>query len=88
MSLWIEGKFETFVIEIVTSNNNPNFISSVYRPLVASTDFFLREFKFLISEINENFDKIVIMGDFNFDILDLQAKNWDFLNVMLFIWSH
>jgi len=83
LSLWIKGKIETFVIEIVTSNNNPLFISSVYRPPGASTDFFLEELEILTSEINLNFDKIVMMGDFNFDSLDLQAKNWDFLNVML-----
>jgi len=83
LSLWIEGKIETFAIEIVTSNNNPLLISSVYRPPGASPDFFLEEIEILISEINRNFDKIVIIGDFNFDLLDLQAKNLDFLNVML-----
>ena len=66
LSLWIEIKIETFGIEIVTSNNDPIIILSVYRPPSASPDFYLEEFKILISEIIQNFDKIVIMGDFNF----------------------
>ena len=47
--LCIEGKIETFTIEIVTSNNNLLLISSVYRPPSASSDFSLEEFKILIS---------------------------------------
>ena len=81
LSLWIEGKIETFAIEIVISNNNPLLISSVY--ISASPDFFLEEFEILISEIIHNFNQMVTMGDSNFDLLDLQAKNLDFLNVML-----
>ena len=42
LSLWIEGKIETFATEIVTSNNNPLLISSMYRPPGASPDFFPR----------------------------------------------
>ena len=70
LSLWIEGKIETFAIERVTSNDDPLLISSVSRPPGASPDFFL-EIEILISEINRNSYKIVIMGDFNFDLLDL-----------------
>ena len=67
----------------MTSNNDSLLISLVYRPPTASPDFFLEEFEILISEIIQNFDKMVIVGDFNFDLLFLQAKNLDFLNVML-----
>ena len=55
----------------------------MYRIPGASPDFLLEEFKILISDLNQNFVKVVIMGDFNFYLLDLQAQNWDFLIVML-----
>ena len=81
VSIWMEGKVEVFSIEI-KFDGKKNIICMVYNPPSAHLDDFVGGMSQLISKVPSGASHIV-MGDFNFNLLDLSSHNVDFLNFMI-----
>ena len=81
--LWNEGKIEIFSIEIEINNGKKLIVCLVYRPPGAHPEEFFQEFDMFLSRAQSNRSECVILGDFNFDLLNLNSVNLEFLNLAL-----
>jgi len=82
LSIWNEVKVEFFSIEIELNGKKKYIISMVYKPPGAHLDDFIEGFNELLAKIPLECSHI-LMGDFDFNLLDLSGTNGDFLNFMI-----
>ena len=88
LMIWnVEMIFETCILKCEV-NKKSTIMISLYRPPSGSIDQFLMQFEILLNKISQMNKQIFIFGDFNLDLMQIQAKLNDskvreFLELML-----
>lgn len=80
--VWIEGKIESFCVELEIEKKKI-IICLVYKPPSTRLDEFFEGFDLLMSCMSRSGLDFICMGDFNFNLLDLNGDNLDFFNYMV-----
>ena len=88
LSIFIPHIFESIFIEVKSINGDSYVIGNIYRPNSpphADMDIFNEHLSEIIEKVNQERKKIIIMGDFNIDLLNYltHAKTNDFVEGIL-----
>ena len=84
LSVFDEGLCETIFVEVVPLGCNPFIFGSVYRSPSGNPKIFFEVFEPLLKNLEALKKPVIISGDFNFDLLNLDVgNNKEFLTMML-----
>ena len=67
-----DGNLEIVIIDILTDSNSHLIVCSCYRP-PNSNEAWLTEFNNFLADICNNYDNVILAGDFNFRNIDWQS---------------
>ena len=93
LEIYKEKELESVFIETISPTGKNTIIGCIYRhPCMETPEFLESHLKELLRKINKEKKKIILLGDFNIDILkyDTVKDSSDFLDIMTeaFLFPH